>query len=139
MVPAQARDVVALLQKQIEALIERVTGQMRRGTNTELPGLAPFSPDVRRATMHVGMKLPSFTKFTGKMNPEEHIAEFQSQMSFQYPCSKVYRSSFPSSIAGPALKWFNHLPEGCLNSFEEPIWVGSGRTMMSTLSRPLSR
>ncbi|GAA0154770.1 hypothetical protein LIER_12658 [Lithospermum erythrorhizon] len=46
----------------------------RRGTNTELAGLAPFSSKIRSATMPVGMKLPSFTKFMGRMNPEEHIA-----------------------------------------------------------------
>ncbi|GAA0159820.1 hypothetical protein LIER_16517 [Lithospermum erythrorhizon] len=27
------------------------------------------------------MKLPFFTNFTGKCDPEEHVAEFQSQMS----------------------------------------------------------
>ncbi|GAA0142012.1 hypothetical protein LIER_03014 [Lithospermum erythrorhizon] len=88
--PAYATDVVALMQSQIEALTERVTGQMRRGTNTELAGLAPFLPEIKSATMPVGMKLPFFTKFTGKTDPEEYIAKFQSQISFQHPCSKVY-------------------------------------------------
>ncbi|GAA0149471.1 hypothetical protein LIER_43058 [Lithospermum erythrorhizon] len=53
-----------------------------------------------------------FTKFLCKTDPKEHIAEFQSQMSFQHPCSKVYCRAFPSSLAGPALKWFNQRPKG---------------------------
>ncbi|GAA0183842.1 hypothetical protein LIER_31188 [Lithospermum erythrorhizon] len=116
---AQATDTLASLQKQIDTLIERIAGQTRMGTNMELAGLAPFSPDIRSTTMLVGMKFPSFTKFTGKMDPEEHIVEFQSQMSFQHPCIKVYYRAFPSSLAGPALKWFDQLSEGCITSFEE--------------------
>ncbi|GAA0175925.1 hypothetical protein LIER_29015 [Lithospermum erythrorhizon] len=69
---AQATDAVASLEKQIQALSERVSGQMRKVTNMELAGLAHFSPDIRSATIPVGMKLPSFTKFTGKIDPEEH-------------------------------------------------------------------
>ncbi|GAA0166972.1 hypothetical protein LIER_40286 [Lithospermum erythrorhizon] len=69
--------------------------------------------------MPVGMKLPSFNKFTGKTDLEEHIAKFQSQLSFQYPCSKVHGIAFPSSLAGPTLKWFNQFPKGCITFFEE--------------------
>ncbi|GAA0170615.1 hypothetical protein LIER_24839 [Lithospermum erythrorhizon] len=50
---------------------------------------------------------------------EKHIEEFQSQMLFQHQCSKVYCRVFPSSLAGHALRCFNHLPEGCITSFEE--------------------
>ncbi|GAA0157807.1 hypothetical protein LIER_14992 [Lithospermum erythrorhizon] len=55
------------------------------------------------------MKLPTFTKFTGKTDPDELIAAFQSQMSIQHPYNKVYCQAFPSSLAGPALKWFKQL------------------------------
>ncbi|GAA0158424.1 hypothetical protein LIER_15455 [Lithospermum erythrorhizon] len=96
---AQRTYTVALLQKLIEAFTEKFIRQMQRGTNTELAGLAAFSPEIKSATMPVGMMLPSFTKFTGKTGPKEQIAEFQSQMSFQYPCSKVYYRAFLSSLA----------------------------------------
>ncbi|GAA0166320.1 hypothetical protein LIER_21498 [Lithospermum erythrorhizon] len=69
--------------------------------------------------MPLGIKLPSFNKFTGKVDPEEHIDEFQSQMAFQHPCSKVYYRGFPSTLVGPTVNWFNQLLEGCITSFEE--------------------
>ncbi|GAA0139962.1 hypothetical protein LIER_35170 [Lithospermum erythrorhizon] len=55
--------------------------------------------------MPAGMKLPAFTKFTGKMDPEEHVAKFQSQMSFHQPNN------------------------GSRNGSLEPTWDGSWRTL----------
>ncbi|GAA0168130.1 hypothetical protein LIER_22916 [Lithospermum erythrorhizon] len=81
--------------------------------------LAPLSPEIRSAIMQAGMKLTAFTKFTGKTDPEEHVAEFQSQMPFYQPDNRVYYMAFPSSLAGQALKWFNQLLGGCITSFEE--------------------
>ncbi|GAA0174570.1 hypothetical protein LIER_27937 [Lithospermum erythrorhizon] len=122
--------------------LARVAGQVRRGTNTRLAGLAPFSVDIRSAIMPDGMELPAFTKFTDKTDPEEHIEEFQSQMCFHQPDSRVYCRAFPTSLAGPTLKWFNRLLEGWITSFKElknrftrtagPMWKGSGRTRTST-------
>ncbi|GAA0171985.1 hypothetical protein LIER_25902 [Lithospermum erythrorhizon] len=86
---------------------------MRRGINKELAGLAPFSPDIQGAIIPVGFKLPTFTKFTGKTDPEEHIAEFQLQMSFHQPFNRVYCRAFLANLVGRVLKWFNRLPEGC--------------------------
>ncbi|GAA0157892.1 hypothetical protein LIER_15053 [Lithospermum erythrorhizon] len=69
--------------------------------------------------MPVGIEVPVFTKFTGKKDPKEHITEFQSQMSFHQPDSRVYYNAFPSSLADLTLKWFKRLPEGCITSLEE--------------------
>ncbi|GAA0170238.1 hypothetical protein LIER_24541 [Lithospermum erythrorhizon] len=33
--------------------------------------------------------------------------------------SRVYCRAFPSSLAGPALKWFNQLIDGCITYFED--------------------
>ncbi|GAA0149892.1 hypothetical protein LIER_43080 [Lithospermum erythrorhizon] len=112
-------DAISTLQWQIDALSANIVGQARRRTNTELAGPILFSPEIRSVATPVGMKLLTFTKFTEKTDPEEHIAEFQSQMSFQHPCSKVNCRAFPSSLAKPALKWSNQLSEGYITSFEE--------------------
>ncbi|GAA0173076.1 hypothetical protein LIER_26769 [Lithospermum erythrorhizon] len=45
---------------------------MRRGTNMEFAGLTPFSPEIRSVAMPVEMKLPTFTMFSGKTDPENH-------------------------------------------------------------------
>ncbi|GAA0147700.1 hypothetical protein LIER_36568 [Lithospermum erythrorhizon] len=105
--PKPPTDVVAALQQQVDALSVRVACQVRLGTNTELEALALFSPEIRRTFMLTGMKLPTFTKFTGKPDLEEHLIEFQSHVSFHQPDSRVYSRAFPSSLAGLALKWFN--------------------------------
>ncbi|GAA0161269.1 hypothetical protein LIER_17627 [Lithospermum erythrorhizon] len=112
-------DAVAALQLQVDAFSARVARQERRGTNNKLAGLAPFSPNIRGSVIPAGSKLSAFTKFTRKTGPEEHISEFQSQMFFHQPDTRVYYKAFPSSLARPALKWFNRLPEGCITSFEE--------------------
>ncbi|GAA0160542.1 hypothetical protein LIER_17076 [Lithospermum erythrorhizon] len=58
--PIPQYDSMAALRRQVDALFAKVAGQTRRGTNTELAGLAPFSPDIRGAIMLVVLKLPAF-------------------------------------------------------------------------------
>ncbi|GAA0176296.1 hypothetical protein LIER_29309 [Lithospermum erythrorhizon] len=82
MAPTPPPDAIEALLRQVDALSTRVAGQARHETNIELATLAPFSPGIHSAVMPVGFKLLTFTKFTGKTDPEEHITEFQSQMSF---------------------------------------------------------
>ncbi|GAA0167034.1 hypothetical protein LIER_40296 [Lithospermum erythrorhizon] len=113
---------MVVLRRQVEALSLRVVGQTRRGTNTELTGLAPFSPAIRVAIMPAELKLTAFTKFTGKTNLEEHIAEFQSQMSFHQTDSTVYCKSFSASLAGPALKAYTYI-----RIEEAEKWVEKGK------------
>ncbi|GAA0162787.1 hypothetical protein LIER_18805 [Lithospermum erythrorhizon] len=122
--PEPPSDVVAALQRQVDALSARVAGQVRRETNTELAGLAPFSAKIRRAITPAEMKLTTFTKLSGKMDLEEHIAEFQSKTSFHQLVSRVYCRALPSSLAAQALKSFNRLPEGWITSIE--CWVQGG-------------
>ncbi|GAA0154183.1 hypothetical protein LIER_12240 [Lithospermum erythrorhizon] len=64
-------------------------------------------------------KTPRIHQVHKETDPQEHIAEFQSKMSFHQPHIMVYYMAFPSSLAGPALKSFNPLPIGCITSFEE--------------------
>ncbi|GAA0154429.1 hypothetical protein LIER_12414 [Lithospermum erythrorhizon] len=61
-------------------------------------GEAPAPGIAVAGVAPIGMKLPTFTKFTGKTNPEEDIPEFYFQMSFQHPYSKVHCRDFPSSL-----------------------------------------
>ncbi|GAA0141172.1 hypothetical protein LIER_35344 [Lithospermum erythrorhizon] len=68
------------------------------GTKTELARLAPFWPDIKSATIPVGVKFPSFAKFTGKSNPEEHIVEFHSHMSFYHRYNKDKDEHYLMSI-----------------------------------------
>ncbi|GAA0158907.1 hypothetical protein LIER_15815 [Lithospermum erythrorhizon] len=65
--PVPTKEIVTSLQKKIDALTKRVVGQTRWGINTELAGLAPFTPQIRSATMPVGMKLPSHARFTREL------------------------------------------------------------------------
>ncbi|GAA0147540.1 hypothetical protein LIER_07214 [Lithospermum erythrorhizon] len=49
--PESPTDVVEASQRQVDALSARVAKQVRRGTNTEMACLAPFSPDIRRGLL----------------------------------------------------------------------------------------
>ncbi|GAA0140475.1 hypothetical protein LIER_35245 [Lithospermum erythrorhizon] len=110
---------MAAFQRQVDARSAKVAGQARRGTNTQLVGLAHFSRDIRGVVMPVKLKLPPFRKFTRKTDPEDHIAEFQSQMSFHQPDNMVYCRAFSSSLAGHDIKMVIRLLEGCIASFKE--------------------
>ncbi|GAA0172470.1 hypothetical protein LIER_26292 [Lithospermum erythrorhizon] len=123
--PTPSLDAVAALQRQVEVLSARVVGQTMRGTNKVLAGLAHFSPDMRGAIMLAGLKLPGFTTFTGKTDPEEHITEFQSQMSFHQPDSKSPQL-LARPVAGDVLWLYLAISESEAGLLRQPDDEGCG-------------
>ncbi|GAA0169524.1 hypothetical protein LIER_23989 [Lithospermum erythrorhizon] len=65
-----------------------------------MEGLAHLSPEIREAVMPLGFKMLTFMKYTGKNDLEDHIVEFQSQLSFYQSNGNIYCPAFPVSFSG---------------------------------------
>ena len=76
--------------------------------------------------------------YNGKTDPVEHVSHFNQRMTVHSKNENLMCKVFPSSLGLVAIRWFDGLQEGSLNSFKEltrafgALFVTCGR-----VSRPL--
>ena len=64
---------------------------------------------------------PSFNSYDGKTDPVEHVSHYIQMMSLHTHNDALMCKVFPSSLGRIALRWFNGLRKGLINSFFELI------------------
>ena len=57
--------------------------------------------------------------YNGKTDPMEHVSHFNQRMVVHSKNETLMCKVFPSSLGPMAIRWFNSLKEGSLNSFKE--------------------
>ena len=57
--------------------------------------------------------------YNGRTNPMEHVSHFNQRMAMHSRNEALMCRVFPSSLGPVAMRWFNGLGEGSINSFEE--------------------
>ena len=57
--------------------------------------------------------------YNGRTNPMEHVSHFNQRMAMHSRNEALMCRVFPSSLGSVAMRWFNGLGEGSINSFEE--------------------
>ncbi|XP_072089167.1 uncharacterized protein [Arachis hypogaea] len=58
-------------------------------------------------------------KYDGTKDPQEHLTAFEARMNLEGASDAVRCRAFPVTLAGPAIKWFNALPNGSITSFHD--------------------
>ncbi|XP_025661291.1 uncharacterized protein [Arachis hypogaea] len=58
-------------------------------------------------------------KYDGTKDPQEHLTAFESRMNLEGATDAVRCRAFPVTLAGPAIKWFNALPNGSITGFHD--------------------
>ena len=62
---------------------------------------------------------PIFTMYNGRMDPVEHVIHFNKRMVVYSKNVALMCKVFPSSLGPVAMRWFDGLEEGLINSFQE--------------------
>ena len=62
---------------------------------------------------------PTFTMYNGRTVPVEHVSHFNQRMAVQSKNETLMCKVFPSSLGLVAMRWFDGLREGSINSFKE--------------------
>nr|XP_023876536.1 uncharacterized protein LOC111988964 [Quercus suber] len=62
---------------------------------------------------------PTFTMYNGKTNPIEHMSHFNQRMAVYSKNKALMCKVFQSSLGPVAMRWFNGMKEGSINSFKE--------------------
>ncbi|RYR26704.1 hypothetical protein Ahy_B02g061003 [Arachis hypogaea] len=98
----------------------------RRDRNTKrtrndhtIMGATPFTERILRAKLPKGFDKPTDMKYDGTKDPQEHLTAFEARMNLEGATDAVRCRAFPVTLAGPAIKWFNALPNGSIASFHD--------------------
>ncbi|RYQ82848.1 hypothetical protein Ahy_B10g101409 [Arachis hypogaea] len=98
----------------------------RRNRNTKrtrndhtIMGATPFTERILRAKLPKGFDKPTDMKYDGTKDPQEHLTAFEARMNLEGAADAVRCRAFPVTLAGPAIKWFNALPNGSIASFHD--------------------
>ncbi|XP_016185832.1 uncharacterized protein LOC107627516 [Arachis ipaensis] len=58
-------------------------------------------------------------KYDRTKDPQEHLTAFEARMNLEGAANAVQCRTFPVTLAGPAIKWFNALPNSSRVSFHD--------------------
>ena len=82
---------------------------------------------------------PTFTMYNGRIDPVEHVSHFNQRMTIHSKNKPLMCKVFPSSLGPVAMRWFNGLRAGSIDSFKELTQAfGSRFIMCSKVPQPLA-
>ncbi|XP_025676149.1 uncharacterized protein [Arachis hypogaea] len=58
-------------------------------------------------------------RYDGTKDPQEHLTAFEARMDLEGVGDAVRCQAFPVTLAGPAIRWFNALPQGSITVFAD--------------------
>jgi len=80
-------------------------------------GSLPFTPFILETPLPDQWKVPTFDKYDGTTNPDNHLQTFAHQMMFHMVSDAIWCRVFSSSLTGEALEWFSKLPPNNIDCF----------------------
>ncbi|XP_075633838.1 uncharacterized protein LOC142606360 [Castanea sativa] len=99
---------------------------------------SPFTRRVEKGKLPRQFTQPTFTIYNGRTDPVEHMSHFNQRMTVHSKNETLMCKGFPSSLGPVAMKWFNGLKTGSIDSFMELTRAfGSCFITCSRVPRPL--
>ena len=105
----------------------------RRNRNSSLVGLgnvamskalnqifrSPFTHWIEGGRLPRWFTQPTFTMYNGRTNPVEHVSHFNQRTAAHFKNEPLMCKVFPSSLGLVAMRWFDTLKAGSIDSFKE--------------------
>ncbi|XP_072076753.1 uncharacterized protein [Arachis hypogaea] len=82
-------------------------------------GATPFHRSVLEVRLPKHFDKPTDMKYDGTQDPLEHLTAFEVRMNLEGVGDEVRCRAFPVTLAGPAIRWFNNLPQGLVTQFSD--------------------
>ena len=81
---------------------------------------------------------PTFTIYNGRIDPVKHVSHFNQKMAVYSKDETLMCKVFPSNLGLVAMRWFDDLKTGSINSFKELTRTFGSRFITCTkVPRPL--
>ncbi|RYR05420.1 hypothetical protein Ahy_B06g085280 [Arachis hypogaea] len=97
----------------------RYRNTKRTRNDHTIMGATPFTERILRAKLPKGFDKPTDMKYDGTKDPQEHLTAFEARMNLEGAADAVRCRAFPVTLVGPAIKWFNALPNGSIANFHD--------------------
>ena len=99
---------------------------------------SPFTRRFDRANLPQWFTQPTFTIYNGRIDLVEHVSHFNQRMAIHSKNKALLCRVFPSSLGPVAMRWFDNLEKGSINSFQELTRAFKARFVTcSRVPRPL--
>ncbi|XP_016167901.1 uncharacterized protein LOC107610356 [Arachis ipaensis] len=82
-------------------------------------GATPFHHSILEVRLSKHFDKPTDMRYNGTQDPQEHLTVFKARMNLEGAGNKVRCRAFPVTLAGPAIRWFNTLPQGSATTFAD--------------------
>ncbi|XP_072059655.1 uncharacterized protein [Arachis hypogaea] len=82
-------------------------------------GVTPFHRFVLEVRLPKHFDKPTDMRYDGAQDPLEHLTAFEAKMNLEGVGEEVQCRAFPVTLAGPAIRWFNALPQGSICRFSD--------------------
>ncbi|KAL0370833.1 UNVERIFIED_CONTAM: hypothetical protein Sangu_0401400 [Sesamum angustifolium] len=83
------------------------------------PRRSPFATHILAEAIQPGIKIPNISEYDGTKNPQDYLDQFLAKADLLDISNAAYCKIFRTTLAGKAMTWFNQLPSGTINSFEQ--------------------
>ncbi|XP_050280239.1 uncharacterized protein LOC126721230 [Quercus robur] len=80
---------------------------------------SPFTQRVEEGMLPQRFSQPTFTMYNGRTDPVEHMSHFNQRMAVHSKNETLMCKVFPSSLGPVAIRWFDGLAAGSIDSFRE--------------------
>ncbi|XP_065631196.1 uncharacterized protein LOC136068236 [Quercus suber] len=98
----------------------------------------PFMRKIEGARLPRRFNQPTFTIYNGRTNPVEHVSYFNQRMAVHSKDEALICKVFPSNLGPMAMRWFDGLKEGSIDSFKKLTQAFSSRFVTcSKVPQPL--
>ena len=99
---------------------------------------SPFTRNIEDASLPWRFNQPTFTLYTGRSDPMEHVSHFNQKMAIHSKDEALMHKIFPSSLGPVAMRWFNGLRPNSIDSFKKLTRAFGARFITcSRVPRPL--
>ena len=99
---------------------------------------SPFARKIDAGRLPKRFTQPTFTLYNGRTDPVEHVSYFNQKMAVYSSNEALMCKVFPSSLGPAAMRWFDGLKTGSIDSFKELTQAfGSRFVTCSRVPRPL--
>ncbi|XP_072090626.1 uncharacterized protein [Arachis hypogaea] len=94
-------------------------GKTERTRQPVIMGATPFHRSILEVRLPKHFDKPTDMRYDGTQDPLEHLTAFEARMNLEGVGDEVRCRAFPVTLAGPAIRWFNGLPQGSIYSFPD--------------------
>ena len=99
---------------------------------------SPFTYRIEGGKLPRWFAQPTFTMYNGRIDPVKHVSHFNQRMAVHSKNEALICNVFTSNLGPVAMRWFNSLGAGSIDSFKELTRAfGSRFIICNRVPRPL--